>query len=433
MTDDKKINRKIPEQISRRVVEISLSNPDMGPQRLLALLWQEDIHISKSSIYRIMRRNDMSTRDKRLAKKDKQLAPTLSALQESASLPSSTEQGGPPIYPPEKPKQNSANHSDRAAHQNRSILKLGRSYFRHQHKRFINKLSTSLITLLNLSLFLLLGFIGYQTVEKFLNAQAIAVSGGLLPANDNTPVKSSASFLHSALSDYRSIWERNLFNVSSRTLSLPQKPIDFANVAEADKKIDLKLLGTVTASVSANRFAIIENHQGQDVYHEGDRTGSFVIKRILRNNVIIAAEEGNKLLALKSDDFDRKNVIASTSQTPSETSKPGRSGGRFRTVELPREEIVVAFDDIDGLIEEVGTSSYKFGRLTGFKIGSVSNDSILKKIGLRSRDKILALNDKSIADESEAFEFFERIGDGEKVTITFRRRNRTRRIELKPI
>jgi PDZ domain-containing secreted protein len=57
----------------------------------------------------------------------------------------------------------------------------------------------------------------------------------------------------------------------------------------------------------------------------------------------------------------------------------------------------------------------------------------LKKVKLRSHDEILALNNESIEDEVEAYEFFERIAEGEKVTIKFRRRNRTLQIELNPI
>ena len=278
---------------------------------------------------------------------------------------------------------------------------------------------------------MLLAFIGYQTVEKILGAHLDPVSVEPLTAKDNTPIKNKSLSSHTALSDYKAIWERNLFNVSPKKLSVPQKQIDYANVAEADENTGLKLLGTVAANVPANRFAIIENNRGQNIYREGDTTGSFVIKKILRNNVIIATENGDKLLSLKPDGFDRGEVaLASSSQTPSEASKPKRGGFRFKTVELPREEIIAAFDDIDQLIREVGTSSYKFGKLTGFKIGSVSDESILKKIGLKSHDTILALNDKSFEDESEAFEFFERIAEGEKVTIKFRRRNRTRQIEL---
>jgi len=290
------------------------------------------------------------------------------------------------------------------------------------------------ITILNVSLLLLLAFIGYQTVEKILGADMEPVSVEPLTAKDNTPEINTSLTSNSALSDYKAVWERNLFNISQKTLSPLQKQVDFANVAEADKKIGLKLVGTVAANVSADRFTIIENDRGQNIYHEGDAAGSYVIKKILRNNVIIATENGDKLLALKSDRSEQGEIVlASLPQTQSEATRHNRSGGRFKTVELPREEIIVAFDDIDRLIKDVGTSSYKFGKLTGFRIGSVSDKSILKKIGLRSHDKILALNDKSIEGENGAFEFFEQIAEGKKVTIKYRRRNRTRRIELNPI
>jgi type II secretion system protein C len=295
------------------------------------------------------------------------------------------------------------------------------------------KKTPSFIIILNVSLLLLLGFIGYHTVQKSFGSHMDLVTVKPLAAKDNTPIRNTSLSSNSSLSDYKSVWERNLFNISQKTLSLPQKQDNFANVAEADKNIGLKLLGTVVANVSANRFAIIEYNRGQNIYQEGDETGSYVIKKILRNNVIITTENGDKLLALKLDDLDRgKIVLASSSQTPSKASRNNRSGGRYKTVELPREEIMAAFDDIDRLISKVGTSSYKFGKLTGFRIGSVPEKSILKKIGLRSHDKILALNGISIKGENGAFEFFENLAKGEKVTIKFRRRNRTRRIELNP-
>jgi type II secretion system protein C len=296
------------------------------------------------------------------------------------------------------------------------------------------KKTPSLITILNVSLLFLLAFIGYQTVEKVLGANMEPVSVEPLTSKDNVPIRNTSLSSNSVLSDYKSVWERNLFNISQKALSLPQKQINFANVAEADKNIGLRLLGTVVANVSTIRFAIIEHNRGQNIYHEGDTAGSYIIKKILRNNVIIATENGDRLLALESGHADRGIiVVASSSQAPPKAYRRNRSGGRFRTVELPREEIMAAFDDIDRLISKVGTSSYKFGKLTGFRIGSVPEKSILKKIGLRSHDKILALNGKSIKGEHGAFEFFKQISEGKKVTIKFRRRNRTRRIELNPI
>ena len=296
------------------------------------------------------------------------------------------------------------------------------------------KKTPSLITILNVSLLLLLGFIGYHTVQKSFGSHMDLVTVKPLAAKDNTPIRNTSLLSSPSISDYNAVWERNLFNISQKTLSLPQKQVNYANVAEADENISLKLVGTLVTNVSTIGRAIIEHNRDQNIYHEGDTAGSYVIKKILRDNVIIATEKGDKLLALKSDHADRgKIVLASSSQTPSKASRNNRSGGRYKAVELPREEIMAAFDDIDRLISKVGTSSYKFGKLTGFKIGSVPDKSILKKIGLRSHDKILALNGKSIKGENGAFEFFEQIAEGKKVTIKYRRRNRTRRIELNPI
>jgi type II secretion system protein C len=296
------------------------------------------------------------------------------------------------------------------------------------------KKTKNFITIINILLLFMLAFIGFNTVEKVLGAKRKSVSVEPLAAKDNTLVRNTSFSSNFALQDYKPVWERNLFNTSQKTLSSPQKQIDLTNIAETDKNIGLKLLGTVVADNPTIKSAIVEYNKDQNIYHEGDTAGNYVIKKILRNNVIITTENGDRLLAVESGHADRgKVVLASSSQAAPKAYRRNRSGGRFRTVELPREEIMAAFDDIDQLISKVGTSPYKFGKLAGFKIDSVSDKSILKKIGLRSHDKILALNGKSIKGEHGAFEFFKQISEGKKVTIKFRRRNRTRRIELNPI
>lgn len=291
------------------------------------------------------------------------------------------------------------------------------------------------IILLNITLFLLLAFIGFQTVRKVIGENMKPVSMKPLVVKDNIAINKKLLSSKFALSDYTSVWERNLFKTSQKALSLTQKQINLVNVAEANKDIGLNLLGTVAGDVSATRFAIIEYNSGQNYYHEGDTAGGYVIKRILRNNVIISTKNGDKLLALKSDHSEWGEVVlTSSSRLPSETTRPGASGGRFKTVELPRKDIIMAaFDDIDRLTQKAGTSSYRFGKLIGFEIDSVPDKSILKKIGLRSHDNILALNDKTIKGENGVLEFFEQISEGKNVTIKYRRRNRTRLIELNPI
>lgn len=295
--------------------------------------------------------------------------------------------------------------------------------------------TSKFIKLTIVSLLLLLAFIGYHTVQKTFGSHTELLFVEPLTEKDNTLIRNTTLSSDSSLSDYTSVWERNLFNTSQKALSPPQKQIDFVNVVETDKNIDLNLLGTVVGDVSATRFAIIEYKSGQNIYHEGDTAGSYIIKKILRNNVIITNENGDKLLALKSDLSEWGEVVlTSSSKPPTGATRHRASGGRFKTVKLPREDIIMAsFDDIDRLTQKVGTSSYTFGKLIGFEIDSISDKSIFKKIGLRSHDNILALNNKTIKGQNGVLEFFEQISEGKKVTIKYRRRNRTHLIELNPI
>jgi type II secretion system protein C len=199
-------------------------------------------------------------------------------------------------------------------------------------------------------------------------------------------------------------------------------------------------MGTVAADKAAYRFAVIQTLKGQAVLHEGANADGYTIKKILRNRVIISSAEGNRLLALTSGgkDFEssasyKNSAIALSTPEDAERTIRNTAGGRFRSIKLPFDEIMVGLDNIDELIQEVGTSPYRRGKTTGFRIGSVSDDSILERIGLRSHDAIVAINGISLKDQGEAYAFFEKIAQGEKVFIKYRRRNRTRTIEIIPI
>jgi len=60
----------------------------------------------------------------------------------------------------------------------------------------------------------------------------------------------------------------------------------------------LKLVGTVAGDDSATSFAIIDNirTRKQELYHEGDRAGDVLIKKILRNKVMSMPAGGRNYL-----------------------------------------------------------------------------------------------------------------------------------------
>ena len=66
----------------------------------------------------------------------------------------------------------------------------------------------------------------------------------------------------------------------------------------------------------------------------------------------------------------------------------------------------------------------------GFRISRVQPRSVLRKIGLRSRDVIVGVNDQEITSPEQAVEFFQTLAEGGDVTIKIKRRRRSRQIKL---
>ena len=257
-------------------------------------------------------------------------------------------------------------------------------------------------------------------------------------AGIKSPVIKRQLATSSALSDYQTVWENDLFNSAVKTPPLPVKRSS-ASAVENTHTIDLKIVRTVIGG-SSYRMAVIEKDRGQRIYHEGDAIDRYIVKQILRDNVIVTSQGGGKYLMLvlncagRSESGSAATVQASSATlVPRSAFRPNMSGGRFRVVELSLAEIKQGFSDIDHLLQEVGTHTYRFGKLTGFVIDNEPDESILKKIGLKSHDAIMALNSQPLENELEAFSFFKQIAAGKKTIIQFRRRNRTRQIELNPI
>ena len=64
----KRIGCKIPLGFEKRIVELSYQNPELGAKRLLPLLKNEEIDVSSSSVYRILKRHGLQTRTLRISK-----------------------------------------------------------------------------------------------------------------------------------------------------------------------------------------------------------------------------------------------------------------------------------------------------------------------------------------------------------------------------
>jgi len=67
----KKAAARISKKSDALIVELSLQNPDFGAKRLVPLLKQKKVSVSSSQIYGVLKRHDLQTREKRLARIEK--------------------------------------------------------------------------------------------------------------------------------------------------------------------------------------------------------------------------------------------------------------------------------------------------------------------------------------------------------------------------
>jgi type II secretion system protein C len=291
---------------------------------------------------------------------------------------------------------------------------------------------------LYLLLFILLGYLGLQALQTIRYARMDARA---IQSDDSVAVGIAAKTVISAqpLDGYRQIWERNLFNTGSVKGPGPEEKIALAKLAPAKKGLGLELVGTVVADDSRLSRAIIDNRsiRKQEVYREGDNAGNVKIKKILRNNVVITTADGDELLTVEIKESAKSAPAAQSpyigSQSSSAQQAPGARQQRVRTssIRLKRDEVADSFADIDELMGQMKITAYKSGdEASGFRLGSITRDSVLRKMGLRSRDVIVGIDDETITSPDQAADFFKRLADGGEVTIKLKRRRRTRQIKL---
>jgi general secretion pathway protein C len=416
---EKRAANKIPFRVEKRIVELSLQHPDHSGRRLVPLLEQEGIQVTASAVHAILKRNYLLTKSKRLAMLD-----SLRSAKTS-SEPAST-------APSEAGQQDHVSAHSTVAHSEISSPKPIKT---------LKKSNPRPPWALSVPNLILLGIIGYFWSSA---------TGNFLQARHDQPILSTKSEVVQTtpksevsvrpLEDYNIIAERNLFGGSAGETPAPEEMVSLEDIPAAEKTIGLKLVGTVAGDDSAKRFAIIENNstRKQELYHEEDKAGEVLIKRILRNQVIVDAGRGEELLALELEETGKKLDFSPSpksterrSPPPQGTERSSKSTTRHKYLQLDRKEVEASIANIDGLIQQVKLTPYSLGTQNGFMITKIPADSIFTKIGLRSGDVIRSINDQPITGPEDASAFLQKVREGGDVEITLSRRRRKTQISLK--
>jgi len=275
------------------------------------------------------------------------------------------------------------------------------------------------LTILNILLVLCLGFVGFYTIQKVRNTEHKPETEPHITAEPVTALTDS-EIESPPFTNYQAIWKRNLFKTSQKNVLTSEKKIAAENLALAGKDLGLKLIGTVLADDPQISLAVIENLKTklQDGYREGDKSGEVLIKKVLRNAVVITTEQGDMLLSVE----ERKPF---ESVTASKGSKFPVS--RTTSTRLRRKEVKASQTDIEQLLKEKLISPYVFKDKTyGFRIDKVPAPSVLRKMGLESQDIILGVNGRATTNPSQAADYFRALDKSGEASITVLRQRRNR-------
>jgi len=489
----KTFSEKIAPEVEDRIVEISLQNPEYGVRRLLPLLQQKEIFASISAVYRILKRNNLENRQKRLLKLEAlqarevqpeaeilrpepiaeapQTEPTPAAdeapepvfepevahyvqVQPVDEAPAKVEEPGPiaesgatvPISfvdeaaePTPVPAVAEAAESVEPA----ANVESEPSPSREAPVKLFKRRSPPAFYPLYLILLVLIGYMGFQAFQavQYARSEPGTVSA-TDPAAAGIVAKAESSDSERQLNDYRMIWQRNLFGVSAEQAPVPQKEIAVEKLAPAEKDLGLTLVGTVVAGDASLRRAFIDDRRTrkQKAYREGETAGEVRIKKILRNRVIVATREGDRVL---STDMLETGIQTAASAPPQEAAEPTLSAQaeadsgepEIPVIEarLGREEVMAGLSENDYLMKQVLIYPYtgdQGEQLEGFQISNLRAGNVLVQMGLRSGDVIKRINGRAVGGPDDAAGFFERLTEGGEVTIDINRRRQPLKVRL---
>jgi type II secretion system protein C len=231
-----------------------------------------------------------------------------------------------------------------------------------------------------------------------------------------------------ALEDSVAISERNTTGHPKEKASPAREEIQLRSVRMATQELGLKLIGTVVADDPEDSLAVIEDRTNGKQYprREGDRVGKALIKKILRNEVIINAGRGDKMLTMLHEQPSGGEPVpyqAAGIQHPANTAES--------TTRLNREDVAPYFADISQLKEQLLLHPiHQENEPAGFLVRNIKRGSILWRMGLRNRDVVKGVNGRAVTSPDEADAFFQDLKKGGVITVEVERARRAQELKI---
>ncbi len=220
-------------------------------------------------------------------------------------------------------------------------------------------------------------------------------------------------------SDFQVIVSRNLFDSTAVGKAAGQVDLSAGAIAATPREepstavADLKLIGTVTAG--AESLALIHNGKETGVFRLGEEPApGATIEEIQRKMVVLSERGERRELLLQEPQQAQARLL--TRQGGGDSS--GIVPIDDRSWKIDRAVAANARGNLNSLLQSARMiPELKNGKTAGFKLVELQKGSLLEKIGLRTGDLIVEINQVALDSPEKALQIFQQLREANMISL----------------
>lgn len=230
------------------------------------------------------------------------------------------------------------------------------------------------------------------------------------------------------INHYQEISDRALFGVLEKS-DEEQKKDEIETLEPTSLK--LALLGTVEGNEKSGWAIIIDTaKRKQDIYRVGDSVQEAVIKKIVRNKVVLRVGDRDEVLTI--EEGARRTDRQELSPTAISPARPP-ARGLSRTITLRRSDIDESLEDVNQLLSEARVRPHfnKDSIPDGLIVTGIRGNSIFRRMGLRNGDIVQGVNGRPIANPDDIISIYNDLKSASNIDLQLLRRGREQTINYR--
>ncbi len=220
-----------------------------------------------------------------------------------------------------------------------------------------------------------------------------------------------------SIEKYSSIYKKNLFG-TLESKNDNKLDIDIENLDKT--RLKLKLIGTVVGFKS--NYAVIQISRNQNLYREDDKIKDAVIKKILRQKVVLTRNGKDEILDLEMEKGQKDEYYKRV-----DSSIQKRNENNYQ---ISRKFIDKSLNNINSLMRQARVKPhFRNGSPDGLTIDYIRPYSLFKKMGLQNGDILIGANGNKIKTVSDAIGLYHGLRNADSISIQIRRNGSEQTIE----